>query len=75
MRLSSGVSPHPAMPLYTSPRGFIFLAPRWRMPLELCTSATIDFAVIFFINSMEIGGTVWGASLPYFKKKLLPSLE
>ena len=39
------------------------------MPLELCTPATIDLAVMLFINSMEIGGTVWGASLPYFKKK------
>ena len=38
------------------------------MPLKLCTPATIDFAVKFFINSMEIGGTVWGVSLPYFKK-------
>ena len=39
------------------------------MPLELCTPATIDFVVMLFINSMEIGGTVWGASLPHFKKK------
>ena len=46
-----------------------FLAPRRRMPLELCTSATIDLDVILLINSMEIGGTVWGASLPLIKKQ------
>ena len=39
------------------------------MPLELCTSATIDLDVILLINSMEIGGTVWGASLPLIKKQ------
>ena len=55
---------------YTHRRGALFfLAPMRRMPLELCTPSTIDLVVLLFINSMEIGGTVWGASLPYFKKK------
>ena len=45
-------------------------APRWRRPLELCTPAVIDLVVMFLsINSMEIGGTIWGASLPLIKKK------
>ena len=45
------------------------------MLLEPCTPATIDLVVILFINSMEIGGTVWGAPLPLIKKKVpfLPS--
>ena len=45
-----------------------FLASRWRMPLDLCTPATRDLVVMFFINSMEIGDTVWDASLPLIKK-------
>ena len=43
------------------------------MPLELCTLATIDLVVMLFINSMEIAGTVWGASLPLLKKKKMVS--
>ena len=40
------------------------------MPLELCTPATVDLVFMLFINSMEIGGTVWGASLPLLKNKI-----
>ena len=39
------------------------------MPLDLCTPATRDLVIMFFINSMEIGDTVWDASLPLIKKK------
>ena len=54
---------------YTYSRGVLsFLVLRRHMPLELCTPATIDLVVILFTNSMEIGGTVWGASLPLIKK-------
>ena len=70
-RSSSGASPHLAMP-YSHRRGVLsFLASRCRMPLELCTPATIDLVVMFFINSMEIGCTVWGASLALLKKRSL----
>ena len=48
------------------------------MPLELCSPTTIDLVVMLFINSMEIVGTIWGASLPLLKKihysRLLPPL-
>ena len=50
---------------YTHCRGVLsFLATRRRRPLELCTPAMIDLVVMLFIHPMEIGGTVWGASLP-----------
>ena len=45
------------------------------MPLELYTLATIDLVVMLFINSMEIGGTASGASLPLIKKKKLLALD
>ena len=56
---------------YAHSRGVLFfLAPRWRRPLELCTPVVIDFVVmIFFINSMEIGGTVGLCFPPSHQKK------
>ena len=39
------------------------------MPLELCTPTTINLVVMLFINSME-NINVWGASLPFLKKKI-----
>ena len=45
------------------------------MPLELCTPATIDLVVMLFINSMEIEGTIWGASLALIKKNVNRSIE
>ena len=69
-RSSSGVSLHLAMPLYTPPRGLIFpgteaaYAPRTMYP---CYDRPCCHA---FINSMEIGGTALGTSLPLIKKKV-----